>query len=370
MEGDPYFELARGLEYLFGAVTTDTGTPAFTAFQALDRDQEKRAFEQFIDFVHARLRLWPDLHVYHYAAYETTALKRLMSEHATREEELDDLLRREVFVDLYQVVRQSIRISHPSYSIKKVRTFFMEGAGRGAVTEGGDSILEFERWRVTGDPAILQAIVDYNEEDCVSTVKLRDWLIERKQEAECAAGVPIPWKGTEPPQDNPKRADEDARTMQRRERLDALGTERATLLGHLLNYHRREAKPEWWAYFERQKKSLDDLLDDTQAIAYLEPVDGVAPENVKQSLVHTLQFPDQEFKLAPDAKAQVEDPFRKESAGTIAWLDEARGRLGLKRGPKSCGRAVRQSAIVRRKADRHGRAATCAGPRCGCGDSR
>ena len=153
MEGDPYFAPERGLEYLFGVTTIDEREPRFRAFQGLDRRQEKAAFEQFIDFVCARLEQWPDLHVYHYAAYETSALKRLMAEHATREDELDDLLRREVFVDLYQVVRQSMRISHPSYSIKKVRTFFMEGAGQGAVTEGGDSILEFERWRRTGRPS-------------------------------------------------------------------------------------------------------------------------------------------------------------------------------------------------------------------------
>ena len=340
MEGDPYFEPGRGLEYLFGAVTIDTGAPLFTPFQALSPEHEKVAFERFIDFVHARLRTWPDLHVYHYAAYEVTALKRLMSLHATREDELDELLRREVFVDLYQVVRQSIRISHPSYSIKKVRTFFMDGAGGGIVSDGGDSIIEFERWRVTGDEAILQAIADYNEEDCVSTVKLRDWLLERKQEAESLAGVRIPWKVTALPEENEARADEDALTTQRRGRLDAMGIESAALLGCLLGYHRREAKPEWWAYFERQKKSLDDLFGDTQAIAYLEPVDGVAPEKVKQSLVYTLRFPDQEFKLGPDSKSQVEDPFRKASAGTIAWLDEAGGRLGLKRGPKFIGQPL------------------------------
>ena len=334
IEGDPYFELASGLEYLFGAVTMDTGDAMFTAYQGLNREQEKLAFEQFIDFVHVRLRRWPDLHVYHYGAYETTALKRLMSTHATREDELDDLLRREVFVDLHQVVRQSLRISHPSYSIKKVRTFFMEGAGRGAVADGGDSIVEFERWRVTGDPAILQAIVDYNREDCVSTGKLRDWLIERKQEAEATAGVAIPWKANEPPKDNTKRTEEDALTAGRRKRLDAIGTDGAALLGHLLNYHRREAKPEWWAYYDRQKKSLDELLDDTQAIAYLTPAASVTPEPVKQSLVYPLDFPDQEFKLGPDEKAQVQDPFRNQSAGTIAWLNGSQGRLGLKRGAK------------------------------------
>jgi uncharacterized protein len=343
MEGDPYFASDGGLEYLLGAMTVDQGRPSFDTFLALDRREEKIAFEQFIDFVRARLERWPDLHVYHYAAYETTALKRLMSAHATREEELDDLLRREVFVDLYQVVRQSIRISHSGYSIKKVRTFFMD-AGHGPVSDGGDSILEFERWRTSRDPAILQAIVDYNEEDCLSTVKLRDWLLARKEEAQQSSGITIAWKGAETPPDEPKRAGEDAQTTWRRDRLEAIGTDIARLLGHLLGYHRREAKPEWWAHFDRQKKSLDDLLEDSQAIAYVAPDDS-PPEPVQKSLVYRLRFPEQEFKLAADPKAQIEDPFRKELAGTIAWLDPARGRLGLKRGNRRAGDPL-PSALV------------------------
>lgn len=75
----------------------------------------KRAFEDFIDFIWARLRRWPDLRIYHDAHYEPTTLKRLAALHATREEELPELLCREAFVDLYQVVRRSIRISHDSY---------------------------------------------------------------------------------------------------------------------------------------------------------------------------------------------------------------------------------------------------------------
>jgi uncharacterized protein len=334
MEGDPYFSPGRGLEYLFGAMTIDGGAPLFHAFRALERQQEKVAFEQFVDFVQGRLQRWPDLHVYHYAAYEPSALKRLMAEHATRENELDDLLRREVFVDLYQVVRQTMRISHPSYSIKKVRTFFMTGAGQGAVTEGGDSILEFERWRRTGDPSILQAIIDYNEEDCLSTLKLRDWLIVRKSEAERLSGVSVAWKVTAPYEETGQRSQEDALTNRRREQLLALGTSDAALLADLLGYHRREAKPEWWAYFDRHEKSLDDLVEDTEAIACLQPVAGVEPAAVKQSLVYTLAFPDQEYKLAPHPRNQVEDPFRQQSAGTIAWIDSAARRLGLKRGIK------------------------------------
>jgi uncharacterized protein len=367
MEGDPYFEPARGLEYLFGVLTRSPGPDAlpvgetmlFTAFRALSPAEERVAFERFIDFVHASLREDPDLHVYHYAPYETSALKRLASDHATREEALDDLLRGEVFVDLYQVVRQSIRISHASYSIKKVRTFFMSGAGEGAVTDGGDSILEFERWRETGDPAILDAIEAYNREDCESTVRLRDWLLDRKAEAEARDGVTIAWKSPPVARESPERDQEDAATQARRQALQLLAEREAAKappqpglfedpeetgetapasraagrLADLLNYHRRELKPAYWAYFDRRKKSMDELIDDTEAIADLTPAPDAAPRVVNRSLEYPLDFPPQEFKLSAGGDS-VEDPFRGAAAGQISALDAGRGRLWLKRGTR------------------------------------
>src|SRR5262245_7881283 len=356
MEGDPYYEPARGLEYLFGVLTTSPST-TFRSFMALTRDEEKRACEQFIDFVCARLAEFPDLHVYHYAPYETSALKRLVSETGSREAELDDLLRREVFVDLYQVVRQSIRISHESYSIKKVRTFFMEGAGQGQVTDGGDSILQFERWRQSREAGILDAIVRYNEEDCVSTLELRDWLIDGKADAEARDGVAVPWKAPAEIRESAEREAEDQLTLTRRERLlefakhvDAGRTERQpslfgprddvpvergralALLADLLNYHRREAKPAWWAYFDRRKKSVEQLLDDTESIAELTKAEDEAPQGEARSIVYALDFPPQEHKLG--AGLYVDDPFLDTAAGKIVRLDNERGRLWLKRGVK------------------------------------
>ena len=193
MEGYPYFEPTGGLEYLFGAVTTDTAKPVFLAFRASTRSEERAAFEQFIDFVTARLRQFPSLHVYHYAHYEPTKLKHLAMQHATREAELDALLRRETFVDLFQVVRQSMRTSRGGYSIKDVRQFFMPEAGHGEVTGGGESIVAFERWLDTGDMAIFDGIERYNEEDCVSTWRLRDWLIDRRADAVEQFGA-IAWR--------------------------------------------------------------------------------------------------------------------------------------------------------------------------------
>ncbi len=89
-----------------------------------DRPTEKAAFERFVDHVVERRRRFPGMHVYHYAAYERTALTRLMGEHATREEEIDDLLRGEVLVDLFRVTKQALRASVSSYSIKEVEELY------------------------------------------------------------------------------------------------------------------------------------------------------------------------------------------------------------------------------------------------------
>ena len=71
-----------------------------------------------------RLKVYPDLHIYHFAPYEPAAMKRLMGRYATRENEVDNLLRAEIFVDLFSVVRHGIRASVESYSIKKLEPLY------------------------------------------------------------------------------------------------------------------------------------------------------------------------------------------------------------------------------------------------------
>ena len=108
MEGDPFYE-GDGLEYLFGVTRIEDGEPVFRSFWAHDRREEKVAFEAFVDFVIDGARGGSGIHVYHYAPYEPSALKRLMGRHGTREEEIDRLLREKILVDLYAVTRQAMR---------------------------------------------------------------------------------------------------------------------------------------------------------------------------------------------------------------------------------------------------------------------
>lgn len=174
MEGDPLE--AGGLEYLFGLCFFESGKPVFKPFWAHSRAEERLAFEAFMDFVSAHLARWPTAHVYHYAPYEQTALKRLMSLHGTREAEVDNLLRQHKLVDLYSVVREGVRVGEPSYSIKSIERFYSQ-VRQGDVKTAGASIVFYEQWKATGDASLLKAIEDYNHDDVRSTHALRDWLL-------------------------------------------------------------------------------------------------------------------------------------------------------------------------------------------------
>ncbi|MGH3129500.1 MAG: TM0106 family RecB-like putative nuclease [Gaiellaceae bacterium] len=323
IEGDPFWEPDRGLEYLWGV----HGPHGFRAFWAHERAQERQALEDFVDLVHARLEADPHLHVYHYASYETSALKRLMGEFGTREDEIDDLLRREVFVDLFKVVRQALRHSHPRYSLKNVEEFYFEREAE--LRAGDDSIVLYEEWRETQDGAVLELIRAYNEEDCVSTFELREWLLTLRREAESQFEQPIPFK---PARDaGESRPPEDAAESEAlRTRLLAVEDPVRRLMAQLLSYHRREAKPVWWAFFARLGQSPEELEErDGEAIGGLQPAGP--PIGSGKSLVYPFTFPAQQHKRSPgDA---VHDPATGFGAGTMEALDDEHGTLRLRRGP-------------------------------------
>src|SRR4029079_2764227 len=175
LEGHPFFEPARGLTFLFGVLTHDGDHPEYQPFWAHDRIGQRHAFENFIDFVYSRLAKYPDLHIYHFGAYEGTAIKKLMGEYATRESEVDDFLRRKIFVNLYSIFRQALRAGVPSYSLKALEPLF-EFRRTATVRSGMDAVVEYEYWRESQDQKSLDQIAAYNEEDCRATLELLEWL--------------------------------------------------------------------------------------------------------------------------------------------------------------------------------------------------
>lgn len=328
LEGDPFWASDRKLEYLFGLVWLEGEDIGYRAFWAHDPAEERRAFEAVVDFIRERLTRDPLLHVYHYASYEPSTFKRLAAQYGTREDAIDDLLRREVFVDLLAVVRQGLRAGLPSYSLKQLEAFLP--LVRGARIKGGDdATVAYEAWRDTGDTEYLDGIEAYNREDCVATLQLRDWLVGLREEA----GVGE-WR-TPPELREP--TDEGLEAIGERERLKADLLEGAQerderwLAAQLLDYHRREAKPVWWAYFARLEMTSAELVDDSESIGELEYLGAEALPPPRRSIVHSFSFPAQEYKLA--AGDEVVDPVTGLSAGFIRSIDDEHGRLELVRGP-------------------------------------
>jgi uncharacterized protein len=340
IEADPW-ALDDGLEYLLGWVEIVEGEPIYRPIWGHDRASEKVSFESFVDIVMDRLSRDRSMHVYHYGGYESGALKRLMQRHATREDEVDRLLRGRTLVNLYDhVVRSAIRASVESYSIKKIEKLYL-AEREGGITDAGFSVVEYERWMETGDPEILEAIAAYNRDDCISTVGLRAWLEERRLEAaplfpDGVVPRPEPGEG-EPPADlAAQQAETRAREEALRAGVQADPADRDDeqqgrwLLAGLLDWHRREAKPQWWDHFRLRDASVDDLIADGSALGGLEFDEDLGP--IAKSVLHRYRFdPSQETKLH-EGDTPI-DPATGEGAGTIVRLDSLRGILEVKRNP-------------------------------------
>jgi predicted RecB family nuclease len=340
MEGDPFAE-DGGLEYLFGVVELVDGEPLYHSFWGHNQSEEKQAFEAFIDFIMTRLEKNSNLHIYHYASYETAAVKRLMGIHATREEEVDRLLRGGIFVDLYRVVQQGVCLSVESYSIKKIEPLYMmERAGE--IIDAASSIVAYEEWLESGDGQILEDIAKYNYEDCFSMVKLQTWLEAVREEARVKSGQELPRPETRDPEPSEALAEAEEEIRQLVDGLTAsvpVNPDERTneqqalwLLTQLLGWHRREAKAGWWAFFNRLELTDAELEEDSEAIGGLTYLGET--EIIKQSVVHRYKFdPEQDHKIK---KGDIPvDPATEKPAGTVHHIDSMKGIIDLKRGGQS-----------------------------------
>ena len=347
LEGDA-FALNGGLEYLFGAADRHGG---YEGCWALDQPAEKRAFERFIDRVTARWRKHPGFHIYHYGAYETTAVKRLMSRYATREEEVDRLLRGRVFVDLHRVVRQGLRASVEGYSIKRLEPFY--GFRRQVdLTAATRALVRFEAALESGEAhgtadALRTGIEGYNRDDCFSTLRLAEWLEGCRRELETRTGQPVPRPALRDEERDQERESAagiaalfEALTAGLPEEDDGLGDEQRArrLLAHLLEFHRREEKSMWWEFFDRCGFSAEEHVADRATLGALRYVGEVG--QVKRSIVHRYRFPEQTHEIeAGDSPKNPDtaesDELKRGSCGTVVALDEAAGTIDLKRGRTS-----------------------------------
>lgn len=307
LEGDP-FAGEGGIEYLFGYACRNGDSQVYVGDWCITPAQEKAAFERFIDFAIERRKTHPALHVYHYAPYEPGALKSLMGRYATREEEVDLLLRGNVLIDLYAVVRHAVRASVESYSIKALEPLY--GFDRAIALPAANAALraiqvELEMAAV---PSIVDADKDavqgYNKDDCLSTAALRDWLEDLRtraiaESADIARPPLVPDAAT--PEITAWQARVDALVLRL---MDGVPLEQAArsqdqqamyVLAHILDWHRREKKATWWEYFRLAGLSAEELYDEKSGISGLSFVGQVG--GTPKAPIHRYAFPPQDAEF-------------------------------------------------------------------------
>lgn len=323
IEGDPYYREGdtEGLEYLHGVWD---GT-MFHAYWGHDLREEKEALERLFKLFQATIARHPEAHIYHYAPYEITALRKITMRHRFGEAQMDQWLRERRFVDLYAVVRGGIIASEPSYSIKDMEAFY-DVERKGEVTTSGGSITAYERWRETREQTILDELEEYNRIDCESTEKLRDWLLDKRPE--------VPWRTLgEGKTEHANKIEDEFRNLfeiiDRANLFDA----RTKLLKDLAVFHWRESKPAAWAVFAAAEKEFEDLCEDMDCLAGLEAKGR--QRYVKRSVERMYRYPQQGTKLHENSRPQFAIGENQYRTVTISALNRTACEVTLRIGMRS-----------------------------------
>lgn len=353
--GDVFFDIeaARfyeggGLEYLLGwCLIEQDGQVTYHRRWAHTRSEEKRAFEEFIDLVLERWRQHPRMHVYHFAPYEPTALKRLMGRHGSRGPELDRLLRAKRLVDLHAITKQAVRASVEQYSLKDLER--LAGFERQVeLREASRARARVEALLDLGDldgiaDTDRETVVGYNREDCEATVALRAWVEARRREwLDRGEEVPRPelLSGEAPEgvagQQTEVQAVYEALTRDLPEdREDCTDAQRATwLLAEMLEYYRREMNCAHWEFFRLHDLEHADLLVERKTLAglaFVGPAGGTA-----KCPVHRYRYQDQESALDVGDKL-YEVGERDNDLGEVVGVDPVACTIDIKKRQRTAG---------------------------------
>ena len=345
--GDVFFDIEGdrfvgngGREYLLGWVVHDAnGSLDYHARWSLDGYQERAAFEAFVDEVLERWERYPDLHIYHFAPYEPGVIKRLMGRYATREDEVDRILRAGLFVDLYAISRQTVRAGVERYSIKEMEQFY--GYERATVLRDASRnirVLEhaLEMARTKDVPAEVWNVVEtYNRDDCLSMVYLRDWLEGIRNEL-VARGERLtrPTAADGAPSEQIEERGQRVSALMKRllhavpDEPEARSSEEQArwLLAYLLEWHRREEKAPWWDFFRLAALDADEMIEEELALGGLEYMDAVGGTN--RAPVHRYRYPPQETKLHNGDQLHL---TRDDRLGTVHAIDHGCRTIDIKK---------------------------------------
>jgi predicted RecB family nuclease len=178
-EGDPFWTPQHDLMFLAGLLYQDeAGSWIYDERWAHTLADQQSMIKNLVEFFADRREAFPHMHVYHYNHTEKSAIERLMRD-AEDENLFASLVDSGMFVDLFTVAKNAIRVGTESYGLKHLEHLveYQRGAG---IEQGAGAVVEYEEWMRTGEDERLRSIARYNCDDVESTRALRDWLVARR----------------------------------------------------------------------------------------------------------------------------------------------------------------------------------------------
>ncbi len=177
LEGTDEPELEGELEpvdYLIGILIRKEDRETYRPFMAHRFEDEGKMFRAFLDY----LRTEKDYVLYHWHNYERWHLKRLAERHGFTED-LRTLLVPHM-IDLHRVATSAIVFPTYTNGLKDVAAF-IGYKWRHADINALDAIAYYLKYQQDPDGyrGKMEAVVDYNEDDCQATKRVKDWLTER-----------------------------------------------------------------------------------------------------------------------------------------------------------------------------------------------
>lgn len=174
LEADP----TQDIVYLHGVVERKDGSRKFHSFVAeeVSADAERDAWARFWEYIHSHNR--EDIAVYYYSKYERTQYRNLNKKYpdVITEEEVEAFFDPAFAVDLYyDIVLPCTDWPTYNYSVKTLAQL-LGFSWRDSHPSGAASIEWYNEWCKDRSPQKLQRILDYNEDDCIAMIYLKDKL--------------------------------------------------------------------------------------------------------------------------------------------------------------------------------------------------
>lgn len=159
------------VDYLIGILVRAGSEEKYIPFVAISLDHEQDMLLEFLDF----MKKQKDYVLYHYHHYEKTHLDKMMTKY-----EVDEATKSMVFdhmIDIHKVATDAVAFPTYGNGLKQVAPF-LGFTWRHKDVDATESITLYLDYVANPqeNKDKLQLILDYNEDDCIATRVIKDWL--------------------------------------------------------------------------------------------------------------------------------------------------------------------------------------------------